>query len=207
MAQQYERRAVRRQQIADAALEVIAELGLRGFTTQAVAARVGITDGTIFRHFKDKKEIVLAAMDRLEDVMFSEPLPADSDPVVRLEKFFRGRAALLGGMAPMGRLMFSEQLAHAAGEAGREKLRNWRQRNLAFVGNCLTELADEGRLRPNMAPRELTRVVQGLLLTFSFERMLAEAILPDLDELIDRSWQTLLALLVDTQRPTRYLAL
>ena len=58
MAQQYQRSAVRRQQIADAALEVIAELGLRGFTTQAVAARVGITDGTIFRHFKDKQEIV-----------------------------------------------------------------------------------------------------------------------------------------------------
>ena len=49
MAQQYQRSAVRRQQIADAALEVIAELGLRGFTTQAVAARVGITGGTIFR--------------------------------------------------------------------------------------------------------------------------------------------------------------
>jgi hypothetical protein len=102
-------------------------------------------------------------------------------------------------MAPMGRLMFSEQLAHAAGEAGREKLRYWRQRNVAFVGNCLTELADDGRLRSNLAPRELTRVVQGLLLTFSFERMLAEAILPDLDERIDRSWQTLCALLVDTQ--------
>jgi AcrR family transcriptional regulator len=199
MTQQYERSAVRRQQIADAALEVIAELGLRGFTTQAVAARVGITDGTIFRHFKDKQEIVLAAMDRLEDVMFSEPLPADSDPVVRLEKFFRSRAALLGGMAPMGRLMFSEQLAHAAGEAGREKLRNWRQRNLAFVGGCLTELADEGRLQTDMAPRELIRVVQGLLLTFSFERMLAETILPDLDKRIDQSWQTLRALLVDTQ--------
>ncbi len=199
MAQQYQRSAVRRQQIADAALEVIAELGLRGFTTQAVAARVGITDGTIFRHFKDKQEIVLAAMNRLEDVMFSEPLPADSDPALRLEKFFRRRAALLGGMAPMGRLMFSEQLAHAAGEAGREKLRNWRQRNLAFVGSCLTELADEGRLRPKLAPRELTRIVQGLLLTFSFERMLADTILPDLDKRIDQSWHTLRALLVDTQ--------
>jgi AcrR family transcriptional regulator len=199
MAQQYERSAVRRRQIADAALEVIAELGLRGFTTQAVATRVGITDGTIFRHFKNKQEIVLAAMDQLEDVMFSEPLPTDSDPVVRLEEFFRSRAALLGGMAPMGRLMFSEQLVHAAGGAGREKLRTWRQRNLAFVGSCLTELADEGRLQPGMAPRELTRVVQGLLLTFSFERMLAETILPDLDKRIDQSWQTLRALLVDRQ--------
>ena len=199
MAQQYERSAVRRKQIAVAPQGVNAELGQRGVKNHAVGAPGGITDGTIFRHFKDKQEIVLAAMDRLEDVMFSEPLPADSDPVVRLEEFFRSRAALLGGMAPMGRLMFSEQLAHAAGETGREKLRNWRQRNLAFVGSCLTELADEGRLQPDLAPRELTRVVQGLLLTFSFERMLAETILPDLDKRIDQSWQTLRALLVDRQ--------
>ncbi len=195
MTQPYESRELRIEQIAEAALTVIAESGLRRFTTNAIAEKVGITDGTIFRHFKNKEEIVLAAMDRLEARMFANGFPKDSDPLVRLENFFRERAALLGGDAFVGQLAFSDQLVHAAGEVGRKKLAGWRKRNMAFVTKCLKELESSDRLPPNTRADSLLVVVQGVLLTFSLERMLVGKEIPRLRARIDSCWQTLAHLL------------
>lgn len=199
MSKQYERTAVRRQQIADAALAILSESGLRRFTTQAIAARVGIADGTIFRHFKNKQEIVIAAMNRLEELMFAEPELKDADPLVRLEAFFRKRARLLGGDTPMCRLMFSEQFLHAAGDLARTKLLEWRKRNLGIVRVCFEDLAATGRAPPGLTPEALVPVLQGMLLTFSLNRMLADSTPPELDEQIDRCWQTLRTLLIPRQ--------
>lgn len=60
----------RRRQIAEAALSVIAEDGLARFTSAAIARKVGVTDGALFRHFADKDAIVLAAIDRVEEILF-----------------------------------------------------------------------------------------------------------------------------------------
>lgn len=185
MAQQYESREDRVPQIARAALELIAESGLRGFTTKAIAAKVGITDGTIFRHFKNKEEIVLAAIDLLEEAMFGEGFPDDEDPLRRLENFFRQRAGLLGQDAALCRLMFSEELPQASGDLGAQKLKSWRDRNMAFVGQCLEELS----LPQELEARDVAVLVQGTLLTFVFER--AKPAPDELEERIERAWRTL----------------
>lgn len=49
---------IRRAQITDAALEVVAKNGLKGFTISAIAKKVGIADGNVYRHFKDKKAVI-----------------------------------------------------------------------------------------------------------------------------------------------------
>jgi len=142
------------------------------------------------------RRAVAAAMDQLEEKMFDGGFPADPDPLKRLELFFRARAALLAGEAPMGRLMFSEQLVHAAGEAGREKLSSWRDRNMAFVSSCLQELEAAGRLQPGARAAQLQALVQSVLLTFPFERMLSGEESPDLPKRIDDCWETLARSLV-----------
>ena len=60
----------RRQQIAEAALRIISGKGVHRLTAQELGREVGIADGTIFRHFKDKAEIVRAAVSHLEGVLF-----------------------------------------------------------------------------------------------------------------------------------------
>lgn len=196
MAQQYVHREHRIEQIAEAALAVIAESGLRGFTTKAIAERVGITDGTIFRHFKSKSEIVLAAIDLLEDRMFAGGFPDDDDPLDRLEAFFVRRATMLGGEDPVGRLMFSEQLVHAAGVRGRNKLNEWRKKNMSFVIGSMAELLEQGRLRDGLAPAQAARLLQGLLLTFAFERAQGAAELGDLAAGVSAAFASLKTALV-----------
>ena len=190
MARQYESTDVRRRQIADAALDVIAEDGLRSFTTRAIAARVGITDGTIFRHFRNKEGIVLAAMERLEEMLFERFDLYPTDPLQRLEFHFRQRTRLLCCPRPAGRLVYSEQLIHAAGPEGREKVRAWREKSETLMREALYELARQGRLRTDIEPERLVAVLRGLLMTLFFERTLSDCDMPDLDSRVDELWGT-----------------
>lgn len=55
----------RREMVLDAAIVEFATYGLYGATTEAIADRVGITQPYIFRLFRNKKELFMAAVDRV----------------------------------------------------------------------------------------------------------------------------------------------
>ena len=56
---------IRRIQIKQAAKEIIFQNGLQNLSTRNIAAKVGISEGTIFRHFGTKKDIFF---DLLHDI-------------------------------------------------------------------------------------------------------------------------------------------
>lgn len=56
---------IRREQIAEAAMNLIAAQGLRRMSIAAVARRVGIVPSGIYRHFKNKDEIIHAVLNRV----------------------------------------------------------------------------------------------------------------------------------------------
>ncbi|MEQ1568287.1 MAG: TetR/AcrR family transcriptional regulator [Myxococcota bacterium] len=173
----------RRVQIAEAALVVIAREGLGRFTTQAIAAEVGITDGNLFRHFASKQEIVLAALDRVELELFRDFPPTDADPLVRLERFFRFRAALVGDRPVIARLAFSDELPHAAGEGGARQVESWKRRSLEFIVSCVTEASASGRLPAGLPVREVGVVVLGTLMILAKSGELAGD-----PAVVDRTW-------------------
>ena len=66
MTTQTERKSkeVRREEILDAALEVFADQGLHGASTEEIARRAGISQPYVFRLFGTKKELYLAVVAR-----------------------------------------------------------------------------------------------------------------------------------------------
>jgi AcrR family transcriptional regulator len=53
----------RRNEIVQAVLDLAGEDGPDAVTTQAIADRIGVTQGALFRHFPDKEAIWLAVFD------------------------------------------------------------------------------------------------------------------------------------------------
>ncbi len=89
------RRAATRVRLLDAAVEVLVERGLDGFTTPVVAALAGTSQGTVFRHFPSKRDLLVAtSAQALEScradhaTRFSERIaaeqPTEVDGVVRI---------------------------------------------------------------------------------------------------------------------------
>ncbi|HYE83493.1 MAG TPA: TetR/AcrR family transcriptional regulator [Clostridia bacterium] len=53
----------RKEAIIVTSIEVINDYGIQGLSTREVANRQGISEGTIFKHFRTKNELILAILD------------------------------------------------------------------------------------------------------------------------------------------------
>jgi AcrR family transcriptional regulator len=60
---------IRKEQIKKAALEIIVCEGIGKLSTRNLAAKVGISEGAIFRHFKTKQDIILSIIEDVKENM------------------------------------------------------------------------------------------------------------------------------------------
>lgn len=103
----------RRAEIIQSALELAADVGVARMSTQAIADRVGIAQGTVFRHFKTRNDIFRAVLEFVSDKVFktlegqmSSRKPAD----VRLQTFIKRHLAMVSTMKGIPRILFSDRL-------------------------------------------------------------------------------------------------
>ena len=59
---------------AEAALQLIAEAGLGALTVDALAARLGVTKGSFYWHFKGRSELLASALGRWEQRATAEAI-------------------------------------------------------------------------------------------------------------------------------------
>jgi AcrR family transcriptional regulator len=157
----------RRREIADAALKVIADQGLARFTSTAIAREVGVSDAALFRHFASKEDIVLSAIDRVEEILFTGFPPVADDPLERLGRFFQGRIEVMRRNPGVARLVGSEQLAQAAPPAGVSRVLEFRTRSRAFIRSCLAEAQRRKLLADGVGAEESEVLVLGALLALA----------------------------------------
>jgi len=157
----------RRREIADAALKIIAELGLGRFTSLAIAREVGVSDAALFRHFASKDDIVLAVIDRVEEILFAGFPPEGADPIDRLGRFFQARIEMAREHPGAARLVGSDQLAQAAPPEGVARVAEFRHRSRTFVRGCLAEAHRQGLLAEGVGPEEAAVLVLGALLALA----------------------------------------
>lgn len=160
----------RQRQIADAALKIVAAHGLSRFTTAAIAHEVGITEGAIFRHFASKDEIVLAAIDRIEE-LFEEGAPSDEgEPLDRLRRFLEHRVRVVQENGGIPRLIFSDELTNAAGAAGATKVQALRKKAATTIRRCLEQAREQGKIKKTLDLDGAALVVQGSIMALILGR-------------------------------------
>lgn len=102
---------VRQQQITEAALHVIGQKGVNGATTAEIASSAGISEGNLYRHFKNKEEIIKSVIDKIGSDLAS--LLTDeaeiSDPLLKLETTFKRHLLYIEGNVGIPRTIFSEE--------------------------------------------------------------------------------------------------
>lgn len=94
----------RRQQIVDAVRRVVAEHGVPGTTVSRVAAAAGVAEGTLYLHFRNRTEMLLAALESIwAEMRDMVEIPSETDELERLRKAGRRHTELMeteqGGFA------------------------------------------------------------------------------------------------------------
>jgi AcrR family transcriptional regulator len=180
----------RRKQIAEAALRIITERGLRSFTIAALSEEVGLADGTIFRHFTDKDDIILEAVSQLEATLVGQESQADQDPLDPLDSldklgaFLRRRVAHIQARPEIFKALFSDDLAKAGPEEAGERVRALKHRSMQFVRAHLEQSIEQGLVRDGYSADELLYLVHGTALAIVFsgdelDQVTDEPVAPD----------------------------
>jgi AcrR family transcriptional regulator len=89
----------RQEEIIDRTLELVREMGIGGLTTRKIAKKVGFTEAALFRHYPTKQALLLALMDRLEDLLVEPIARIATDGAAgaaeRLERMVRHHTAVV----------------------------------------------------------------------------------------------------------------
>lgn len=155
--------AERQRQIAEAALRILSTQGVSRMTAVALAEEVGIADGTLFRHFKDKGAIVNAAIDLFETALEGTFPPPEGEPLDRLGSFVAQRLGLLREHPELLRLAFNDRLSEAAGEQGAARVERLVERSMTFVHDCLAEAQEQGHVTRDAPVMLLAWMVIGVV--------------------------------------------
>jgi AcrR family transcriptional regulator len=104
---------IRREEISQAALSLVAGQGLRSLTVGKVARLVGLVPSAIYRHFKNKDEIIDAMLDLFEDRLkqnLEAVVTEKVDPLETLRRLLMRHLQLVMEYQVVPRILFSEEI-------------------------------------------------------------------------------------------------
>src|SRR3954464_12108196 len=85
--------------LREAALQLYVDRGYEQTTVAEIADRAGVTARTFFRHYGDKREVLFAGSERVQEARRSalESAPADASPIGAVGAALDAVAELIGG--------------------------------------------------------------------------------------------------------------
>lgn len=101
----------RQRGIVAAVLALARERGPDAITTQAIADRIGVSQGAIFRHFADKEAIWLAVVAWVRTSLigvFDAAVAKVDSPLAKIEQAFLAHVAFIAANPGVPRVMFHE---------------------------------------------------------------------------------------------------
>ncbi len=156
---------VRQEQILAAALEIVSAKGMKGLNTGAVARRVGIVPSALYRHFRDKEQMLDGLLALIEERLLANVQDARREtacPLAALESLLKRHVRLIRENAGIPLVIFSEEVY---GADSQRKTRVYRilQRYLERVEALFAEAQRAGLIREELVPGDLSVMFLGLV--------------------------------------------
>ena len=156
-----------RGRLRQAALDLYGERGFEHTTVAEIAKRAGVTERTFFRHFADKREVLFAGSEDLQEALV-RPVTEAPASLAPLDAVARGLEAA-GAVLPPREMARRRQIVIAANAELRE-------RELIKLASLSAALADALQARGlDPATARLAGEVSIALFRVAFERWIADA--------------------------------
>ena len=165
---------VRQEQIKKAVLDIIATVGFQKLSTRNLANRVGISEGALFRHFKSKKDILLAIMQDVRTQLVKklwEISLADEAADLRLFRFLCAHITYLLEKKGIIFLLFSEA-AHMNDSDLKKHLHDILNEQKQYVTKIIQDGLVGGLWDPKLSAENVAVLYLGIPLALNIELLL-----------------------------------
>jgi AcrR family transcriptional regulator len=165
MAEQKLDTEIRREQIAEAALAIVAEQGLRRLSMAAVARRVGLVTSGIYRHFADKAAMLSAVLDLLEERMADNVEAAcreTSDPLLQLRGVLLRHIRFIREGRAIPRIIFSDDV-HSGDPKRKQRISRMILGYVGKLSEIIRRAQQQGEIRPEVDPQTAAMMFFGVI--------------------------------------------
>jgi len=157
---------IRQKQIAGAALGIISDAGLKGLNIAGIARRVGIVPSAVYRHFKNKDEVLDAVLDLIQENLFENVKKAcekTPDALERLRHLLMLHINLVIGNRSIPRIIFSEDLYSGHPERQTKVYGHIITAYLKKVAEIVRLGQQEGQIRSDLDPDTVSVMFLGII--------------------------------------------
>ena len=151
---------VRQEQIAEAALGVVACRGMKGLSVARVARRIGVVPSAIYRHYGSKDEVLDAVLDLIRDRLLANVADVcneSGEALDRLRGLLVRHVRLLRENEGIPRIVFSQELHN--GDSGRKaRMCGTIREYLGQVAKIVREGQQNGEIRSD-SPAEVVAMM------------------------------------------------
>jgi AcrR family transcriptional regulator len=161
--------AERRREVVAAVVELARDNGPEAITTQAIADRIGVTHGALFRHFRDKTAMWAAVFDWVQAELgrvVGDAFATGGEPLAIIERVFLAHVGFVSRHPGVPRILFHE-LQRPADTAFHENVRKmigaYRERLCALLKLAKTKGQLPAHLDEEAAAILFLGTVQGLV--------------------------------------------
>ncbi|OPY73498.1 MAG: Nucleoid occlusion factor SlmA [Syntrophorhabdus sp. PtaU1.Bin050] len=158
-------RELRRDQIVNATLRTIARKGMGSLTTAAIAAEADMSEANLYRHFANKEEMLLEAIERIGSGLRSnveKVFQSPRTPIEQLRNIFFLHLTFIEKNEGIPRLVFSEEI-HGGNPEFRAKILNTINTYSAKLESIVREGKAAGEIRKDVDPTAASLTMIGML--------------------------------------------
>ena len=156
---------VRKEEIIQAALDVVGKKGVRALTIAAIAASAGMSEANIYRHFRGKDAIFSSLADFIGNSVMGKAaaIAAGSrKPLEKLETIFFSHIAIIAEHPGIPRFVFSEDIL--LGQPDLAKTLAARIGSyVETISGVIAAGIHEGELKDGISPRETALTLLGMI--------------------------------------------
>lgn len=157
------------QRILEASIKVFSEKGFSAATTNEIAKNAGVAEGTIFRYFKTKKDILRGILIHTINIISGKLVVGSIEKIIQnsedkdircvLKEILYDRMKLIDSFFPMARVLFTEALFH---EDVRDAIyENIILRALAMFKGFSQKMIEKGEMRSDIESEAILRAILG----------------------------------------------
>ncbi len=180
---------IRREQITEAAIELIAAEGVTSLSIAGIAERVGIVPSAFYRHYKSKDEVLDAILDQLRIKLLGNVAAVRRESkkaTKRLKRLMQRHVNLLAENHVIPQIVFSDSL-YAGHPERKNKVKGIVSDYLGEVQKMVAEGQKDGTLLAGISPETVSVMFLGMVLPTAVIRNVSGGRF-DVNRYVERAW-------------------